>query len=309
MRALLIAILASTLFGCNFYIRPCATSEPQKNAQKNVGLAGHVGLSAKLVYHQGCARRYPGNSWPAIECAVKEGAPIIEIDVRPARDGELFLFHDRRINLKAHSDSACLNTVCPSIAVSDLSSGEIAKWRYRASVEPLSERDQGFGKECQKKPIISDEHSERVRVSDQIDCPKRWPDELRILRLKELLRLPLGGSKLLLDMKGDDLQIALRILEFTQKTLLQQKLIFSCGRDSLCLEELKRLTPPPRILFRAKSAADVARALPHNPEIIQIDQEWSTAELEDQIKASGAEILIKALATTLPPADYVLVDR
>lgn len=309
MRILSALILISfSLLGCHLQIRRCGYSSHDGSGLLK---STQAGASVKYVYHQGCALRYPGNSQLALECAVTERAPLIEIDVRPARDGELFLFHDRRINLRAYSESMCAKGQCPSIALSELSSEEIGKWSY--SLEGFKELSANRNSyDCLTDLYNQKPEGLKAAVSGKcahVGRPEIIQADLRILKFEDLLRLNLGGSDLLLDMKGDDLQIARKILSKIGGTSLERRLIFSCGRGSNCLEELTKLSPKPRVLFRAKSAEDVVRALPLQPEIIQIDKEWSTEELQDKIKGAGAFVLIKALDSKLYPADYLLVDR
>ena len=278
-----LVILSYCLIGCHFH----ASIHEDREALRRSGAKVRP---SRMVYHQGCALRYPGNSLPAIECAIRERAPIIEIDIRASNDGELFLFHDRRINLKAYSERMCSMSECPSVALSDLSSEEIASWRYR-------------GNEVDSPALLRGSR-DRECGKNIARCTNETGYALRILRFDDLVELDLDGSDLLLDIKGDDLQIAKKILAKTKATHLEKRLIFSCSRGSNCIEELKQVSPASRVLFRAKSPIDVIRALTTKPEIIQIDKEWSSPELEDKIREAGASILLKVLSI-----DYLLVDR
>ncbi|MFB4279654.1 glycerophosphodiester phosphodiesterase family protein [Nonomuraea sp. MTCD27] len=56
------------------------------------------GAPLMIVAHRGQWRDAPENSLAAIQAAVEDGAEIVEIDVRPTRDGHLVLMHDETVN-------------------------------------------------------------------------------------------------------------------------------------------------------------------------------------------------------------------
>ena len=61
------------------------------------------GVSRPLVIaHRGSSGRAPENTMAAFRRAVWEGAEMIELDVRAARDGELVVHHDRRLGRTSH---------------------------------------------------------------------------------------------------------------------------------------------------------------------------------------------------------------
>lgn len=47
-----------------------------------------------LAAHRGDRKRYPENTMPAFEAAVRQGVDMIETDIRLTRDGELVIIHD-----------------------------------------------------------------------------------------------------------------------------------------------------------------------------------------------------------------------
>jgi glycerophosphoryl diester phosphodiesterase len=49
----------------------------------------------ELIAHRGLAARFPENSLPGIEAAIREGARYVEVDVQLSCDGLPVLFHDR----------------------------------------------------------------------------------------------------------------------------------------------------------------------------------------------------------------------
>jgi len=52
------------------------------------------GQPPAVIAHRGASARAPENTLVAIRQAIREGAPVVEFDVRVTRDGALFLFHD-----------------------------------------------------------------------------------------------------------------------------------------------------------------------------------------------------------------------
>ena len=51
-----------------------------------------------VIAHRGDWRHAPENSLQAIENCIAMGVDIVEIDVRPTKDGELVLMHDEKID-------------------------------------------------------------------------------------------------------------------------------------------------------------------------------------------------------------------
>ena len=58
---------------------------------------------------------------------------------------------------------------------------------------------------------------------------------------------------------------------------------------------VRQTYPLTRILARADNADEVAAYRDLRPEIVQIDSEWATPEVVNQIKANGSMVLIKAV--------------
>ncbi|MFC6755589.1 MULTISPECIES: glycerophosphodiester phosphodiesterase [Haloarcula] len=48
--------------------------------------------------HRGFAGKYPENTVGAVRGAVADGADAVEIDVQPTADGDVVVFHDRRLD-------------------------------------------------------------------------------------------------------------------------------------------------------------------------------------------------------------------
>ncbi len=62
--------------------------------------------------HRGFAGKYPENTVRAVRGAVADGADAVEIDVQPTADGDVVVFHDRRLD--GDGDSAGL-TDCSGV--------------------------------------------------------------------------------------------------------------------------------------------------------------------------------------------------
>ncbi len=58
-------------------------------------MKNNVAAADRLIAHRGYPRRYPENTLPGIEAAIRAGARYIEVDVQLSADGVAVLFHDR----------------------------------------------------------------------------------------------------------------------------------------------------------------------------------------------------------------------
>ena len=54
--------------------------------------------SPTVFAHRGFAGKYPENTVRAVRSAVADGADAVEIDVQPTADGDVVVFHDRRLD-------------------------------------------------------------------------------------------------------------------------------------------------------------------------------------------------------------------
>ena len=54
--------------------------------------------SPTVIAHRGFAGKYPENTVRAVRGAVDDGADAVEIDVQPTADGDVVVFHDRRLD-------------------------------------------------------------------------------------------------------------------------------------------------------------------------------------------------------------------
>ncbi|MEV0623423.1 glycerophosphodiester phosphodiesterase family protein [Nonomuraea sp. NPDC050404] len=78
---------------------PAAASAPDGFGRIHQRLLKHgPGAPLMIAAHRGQWRAAPENSLAAIEAAVKDGSEIVEIDVRPTKDGHLVLMHDESVD-------------------------------------------------------------------------------------------------------------------------------------------------------------------------------------------------------------------
>jgi len=61
-------------------------------------------VEPRVFAHRGFAGRYPENTVRAVRGAVGDGADAVEIDVQPTADGDVVVFHDRRLDGPAGED-------------------------------------------------------------------------------------------------------------------------------------------------------------------------------------------------------------
>ncbi|WP_306143642.1 glycerophosphodiester phosphodiesterase family protein [Roseibium sp. MMSF_3412] len=52
---------------------------------------------AVIVCHRGACRHAPENTFASLEKAIELGADVVELDVRPSRDGVLYVLHDETL--------------------------------------------------------------------------------------------------------------------------------------------------------------------------------------------------------------------
>lgn len=65
-----------------------------------------------IIAHRGSSYDLPGNTLPAIQKAIKEGADVIEVDLRRTRDGEIILAHNK-IGREDLAPTMAMRPFCP----------------------------------------------------------------------------------------------------------------------------------------------------------------------------------------------------
>jgi len=86
--------------------------------------------SVHIAAHRGAHLKQPENSIAAIEEAIRQGASVVEVDVRASKDGVLVLMHDKTVNRTTTGQ------------------GEVAKHTY-AELQKLHLRTQAHGRESE----------------------------------------------------------------------------------------------------------------------------------------------------------------
>ncbi|MEV0821690.1 glycerophosphodiester phosphodiesterase family protein [Nonomuraea rubra] len=99
LTAMGLATLATAVTLTSLPASTAAAATPGRFARIHANLLEH-GPKAPLMIaaHRGQWRDAPENSLAAIRAAVEDGAEIVEIDVRPTRDGHLVLMHDETVD-------------------------------------------------------------------------------------------------------------------------------------------------------------------------------------------------------------------
>jgi glycerophosphoryl diester phosphodiesterase len=90
---------------------------------------------AELVAHRGYAGRYPENTLPAVEAALRAGVNYIEVDVQLSADGVPVLMHD--VELARTTGAAGRVTETTLAALSRLRAGETARLGPRFRDTPI----------------------------------------------------------------------------------------------------------------------------------------------------------------------------
>ena len=66
-----------------------------------------AGLGVQCIAHRGACRVFPENTIEALDAAWDAGADVVEVDIRPVKDGTLVLFHDHAINDRRVDGMTC----------------------------------------------------------------------------------------------------------------------------------------------------------------------------------------------------------
>lgn len=77
-----------------------------------------------VVAHRGAHDKFPENSLPSIEEAVRLGVDMVEIDVRPTKDGHLILMHDTAVDRTTNGKGKVSELTLAEISALRLKHGE-----------------------------------------------------------------------------------------------------------------------------------------------------------------------------------------
>ena len=119
-----------------------------------------------LVAHRGWQRRFPENTLPAVEGALRAGGSYIEVDVQMSADGEPVLFHDRT-----------LRRICRQ-------PGAIHQYTYAQLREFSAYEPQRFNQEFFGTPI--------PHLRDLVNTLQAFPDAHLFLEIKRIAVLKFG---------------------------------------------------------------------------------------------------------------------
>ncbi|MEM8703633.1 MAG: glycerophosphodiester phosphodiesterase family protein [Pseudomonadota bacterium] len=117
---------------------------------------------AVIVCHRGACRHAPENTFASLEKAIELGADVVELDVRPSRDGVLYVLHDDTLD----------RTTSGSGRLSDLASAELDRLDAGAWFSP------GFAGECIPR-LDAFLDACRGRIGTYVEIKQGDPGEVR----------------------------------------------------------------------------------------------------------------------------------
>lgn len=108
-------------------------------------------------------------------------------------------------------------------------------------------------------------------------------------------------SALQLDLKGESSAMVSAVLELVRSTRTFDHVVVQC-QSIRTAKFIREHYPGVAILLRADGLDEVEHALSLRPvpEIIQMDSEWMTTSLVEEIRAAGSHVLVKALERDTP---------
>ena len=125
-------------------------------------------------------------------------------------------------------------------------------------------------------------------------------------------------TALQLDVKGEPLAVIDQAVRMARKQGQGHQIVIQCQRLST-LARMRERYPDISVLARSHSIADIRLAYRRLPDIIQVDEEWITPEMVDEIHLTGSKILVKSLGAMDTPEhwdrlfnagiDIVLTDK
>ncbi|MEZ6184755.1 MAG: hypothetical protein R3F62_07065 [Planctomycetota bacterium] len=143
------------------------------------------------------------------------------------------------------------------------------------------------------------------RVVDDGPCAGREATSLSaaevaaqgLLTLEAALRLVEGtGAALQLDLKAESPAQLEAVVHLARGVGVAERIVVQCqGWPSFA--HLRARFPEVAALRRCRSLEQVREALPLRPELVQIDEDWATPALIDEIHAAGSRVLVKALGS------------
>jgi glycerophosphoryl diester phosphodiesterase len=101
-------------------------------------------------------------------------------------------------------------------------------------------------------------------------------------------------TALQLDVRGESLAVIDQAVRIARDKGQAHQIVIQCQRLST-LASVRERYPDIAVLARSHSLADIRKAYRKLPDIIQIDADWITPELVQEIHAAGSKILVKSL--------------
>ncbi len=102
-------------------------------------------------------------------------------------------------------------------------------------------------------------------------------------------------TALQLDVKGESLAVIDQAVRMARAQAQAHQIVIQCQRLST-LASMRERYPDMAVLARVHSIADIRKAYRKLPDIIQIEHDWITPEMVQEIHAAGSKILVKSLS-------------
>lgn len=77
---------------------------------------------AVIVCHRGASLKAPENTFASLEKAIEQGAEVVELDVRPSKDGVLYVLHDATLDRTSNGTGHIADMVSADVDMLDAGS-------------------------------------------------------------------------------------------------------------------------------------------------------------------------------------------
>lgn len=104
---------------------------------------------AAIVCHRGLSLKAPENTLASLEKAIEAGAEVVELDVRPSRDGVLYVFHDDTLDRTTNGSGRFAGKLSSEIDRLDAGS-----WFSKEFSGERVPRFEAFLKACQERIAV-----------------------------------------------------------------------------------------------------------------------------------------------------------
>jgi glycerophosphoryl diester phosphodiesterase len=110
-------------------------------------------------------------------------------------------------------------------------------------------------------------------------------------------------TALQLDVKRESLAVIDQAVRIARDQSQAHQIVIQCQKVST-LSIVRRRYPDIAVLARSHSIADLRQAYRKLPDIIQVDVDWMTPEVIEEIHAAGSKILVKSLYAKDSPENW-----